>query len=248
MSLSPFLKVVSTVLTIFGVIGSGYVIKGNSFFQTVINNNYTYPNEGLTNSPTIESNKPKNTSDKQSKTSNQEKPKTQSSINTTTSKPKEPKTIGLFSKFQLKKTSQTNISFFIAKNGFIDSKTTRAISSTTKQLNINVPTLFNGSTLSYFNDFMSPSEAFLKKHSVNNYLDYYFICDISPLDIKKISGMDTYTSALNIEGYLINVKNNTATKFPYKNLKGAGFSTNDAELNVNNDLEEKIVLFIKANI
>lgn len=246
MSLSPFLKVVSTLLGIFGVIGSGYVIKGNSFFQTVINNNYNYTKEEATNKPTLENNNPNNVSEKQTKISNQAK--AQPSTNTTISKPKKVQAIGLFSESQLKKTSQTNISFFVTKNGSIDSRVIRAISSNAKQLNLNVPILFNRNFMSYFDDFMFPSDAFLNKHNTSNYLDYYFICDITPLDTKKTSGMDTYTSALNIEGYLINVMNNSTIKFPYKNIKGAGFSTNDADLNAVSDLENKIILFIKSNL
>lgn len=245
MSLSPFLKVVATLLSIFGVIGGGYVIKEISFFQTIVNNNYNYPEKEITEGSKIDNAPKENVHGVNKKTPIKTK---SSTTKTNTSLVNEKKTVSIFSQHPLKNVSKQTISFFITKNGGIDSKTTRAVASSIKRLNFDVPSLFNKTTLNYFSDFISPSESFLKYHQVNEYLDYYFICDITPLDTKKTSGMNTYTSALNIEGYLINTKTKSTKPFPYRNIKGAGFSDNDANLNLTQDLEEKIVNFIKVNI
>lgn len=245
-TLNPFLKVVATILTIFGVVGSGYIIKDVSFFQTVINHNYPEKEK------TIETKKEDVKKEKISiQTANTEKKspvKAKSLSNKTNNTINDTKSTSIFSKYPLKKSSNKTISFFVIKNGKIDSKTTRAISSTLKNIKLNTPLLFNSNALAHFNDFMSPSNNFLETQEANNYLDYYFICEITLLDTEKISGMDTYTSSLNIEGYLINTKTIDTKTFPYRNIKGAGYTLNDANQNVAQDLEGKIVDFIKDNI
>lgn len=155
---------------------------------------------------------------------------------------------GLFSHHSKKESSKKNLSFFILKNGIIDHKTTRSVSSILKQNGINTPFLFDNSLMSQFNNFISPSISFLQKHKLLDYTDAYFICDISTLKTTKTPGRESFTSALNIEGYLIKVNNGNAIVFPYNNIKGAAFSANDAEINLNEDLKEKITDFIKINL
>lgn len=245
-SLNPFLKVVATLLTIFGVVGSGYVIKEISFFQTVINYNYS-EKEKETKKEDVQ--KERFSSETTAKIKKDYLVKTQSHTKKTyDNTTNETKVSGVFSQYPKKNGSKKTVSFLITKNGGIDSKTSRFISNSVKKLNLNSPLLFDEKSLIYFNDFMSPTQAFLNHHEINKYLDYYFICDITPLETEKISGMDTFTSSLDIEGYLVNTKNNNSISFPYRNIKGAGFSSNDADLNVTQDLEKKLLSFIKVNI
>lgn len=246
-TLSPVLKGLLTLLSVLGVIGSGYVITGNTFFQTVINNNYNYPNEELKKPLSTSHNENDNsqTIENINKEAAKQKPQPTKTNNNPT---KDSKPSSLFSGYPLKSASQTNISFFVIKNKTIDSKTTRRVSGLAKNLDLNVPLLFNKSSLTYFDDFLFPSKGFIEKHKLSNYLDYYFICDINHLDTKKKLNNGSYTSTLNIEGYLININNNQTKQFPYKNIKGFGFSENDANLNLSEDLETKIIKFVTSHL
>ncbi|NRD18937.1 hypothetical protein HNV08_02665 [Winogradskyella eckloniae] len=250
------IKLIGIILGVF--VGGSYMIKGNSFFQSVTNNYiYSEENSQKTTDDSIPRKETKaidnqtltqktNTKQTNISTPNITKPNTNAKSKPTTSE--STKKTGLFSESSLKNASKKNVSLFITTNGTIDFKTSRAVSSSAKGVNLNFPSLFNNGNLKYFNDFMSPSMAFLKTHNVNNYTDYYFICDISRLDPQKNSGMDTYRSTLNIEGYIINTQNSKVIKFPYDNIKGVGFNSNDAINNMNKDLQEKITTFIKNNI
>lgn len=245
-ALNPILQGLAALFTIIGVIGGFDMFNKDSSEKPKIDINHSKETE---KDRTADIENVETTKDNTSRINKKTSVKTQSSTTeTNTSLDNETKTNSIFSQYPLKNGSKQTISFFITKNGVIDSKITRAVSGSIKRLNYDVPSLFNKSTLYHFDDFISPSESFLKYHQVNEYLDYYFICDITLLDTKKTSGMNTYTSALNIEGYLINTKNNNTKPFPYRNIKGAGFSNNDANLNLKQDLEEKIVNFIKVNI
>ena len=237
--LNPFIQGLASLLTIIVIIG-GF----NKSLDTSSQKSEPTINETDYNS------RDKKVLDLKENNTAEKKPTIESQYNSTkdNTKPKELQKAGLFNKYPIKNSSKKTVSFFITKNGKIDSKTSRFISNSVKRLYLNSPQLFDEKSLIYFNDFMSPSQAFLNHHEINNYLDYYFICDITPLETKKISGMDTFTSSLNIEGYLVNTKNNNSISFPYKNIKGAGFSSNDADLNVTQDLEKKLLNFIKVNI
>lgn len=235
--LNPFIQGIASLLTI---IVSLYTILGG-FNNADDESSDEFKNKVITLEPVLN----ENTS------TNSKKTKTFETINknqklSTDNEHKKSNKNSLFQQLSKKNSNKTTISIFILRNGKLDSKTQRAISNSIK--NLNSTNIFNNESITSFNDFMSPSKEFLKLNEVNKYLDYYLICDITSLKTEKNSVMNSFTSTLNIEGYLINVNNNNSIRFPYNNIKGAGFSENDAEINLNEDLQNKLTHFIESNI